>query len=130
MPLRRYVDLVAGLDRGEFASEVDTALNEAMKQLAATPSKKAVGKIEVTLTLTYMGGRVDVEPSLKSRLPTPTFGRTPFWDIDGAFSTEHPNQTDMFPRSVPTAADGREIAHDDDGEVIERDSEQAATTAE
>lgn len=104
-PIRRITELLALLDRGNFERACDAALNEALETLEALPKEHGTADITITLKIAYDSGRVDVQPVLKSKLPEgQAFGRTPLWVHEGALSTQHPNQTDMFVRDAATAA--------------------------
>jgi hypothetical protein len=100
-PIRRFTELVGLLDRGEFERKCDEALGAALQTLEALPKEQGTAKIIVELTIAFDSGRVDVQPVLKSKLPEgQAFGRTPLWVHDGALSTQHPNQLDIFVRDA------------------------------
>jgi hypothetical protein len=100
-PIRKFTELVGLLDRGNFERACDEALGHAFDTLSALPKEEGVAKVTVELTIAYNSGRVDVQPVVKSKLPEGlAFGRTPFWMLDGALSTQHPNQSDMFVREA------------------------------
>ena len=105
-PIRRFAEVLGLLDRGEFEAACDRALEEALSALESTPKEKGSATLTVELKIDFDSGRVDVKPAIKSKLPVgDAFGRTPFWSIDGALSTQHPSQIDMFARAVdPVAA--------------------------
>ena len=74
-----------------------------MQALDALPDGKGKVTLTVTLDIAFQEGRVDVKPSVKSKLPEEkSFGATPFWSMEGGFSVQHPSQSDMFagPRSA------------------------------
>lgn len=102
-PIRSFTDLVGVLNRGRFSEKCDEHLSKAMETLDGLPDAKGTATITVTLTVAYQEGRVDVKPSVKSKLPEEkSFGATPFWSMEGGFSVQHPSQSDMFagPRSA------------------------------
>lgn len=101
-PIRRITELMALLDGGKFERACDEALADSLAVLEALPKEEGTAKITIELTVAYQSGRVDIQPVLKSKLPEgQAFGRTPLWVADGALSTQHPNQMDIFAREVP-----------------------------
>ncbi len=106
-PIRRLSELLGLLDRGNFDRACDEALSEAIAHLESLPKEQGTAKITIELTIAFDSGRVDIQPVLKSKLPEgQAFGRTPMWVSDGALSTQHPNQTDMFVREASDKATG------------------------
>lgn len=108
--LRRFTDLVGVLNRGRFVEKLDEHLTHALEKLEGLPDGKGKVTMTVTLDIAYQEGRVEVKPSVKSKLPEDKgFNGTPFWTVDGGFSVQHPGQSDMFsgPRdaSVPRDRD-------------------------
>lgn len=107
-PIRRLTELLGLLDAGKFERACDEALADALATLEALPKEEGTAKLTIELTIAYQSGRVDVQPVIKSKLPEgQAFGRTPLWVADGALSTQHPNQTDMFVREVDPSAASR-----------------------
>jgi hypothetical protein len=105
-PIRRFVDMLGLLNRGRFVEKLDEHLSEALSTLEALPSEKGSATLTVQVIVTYESGRLDIKPSVKSKLPEEkAFSGTPFWAVDGALSVQHPSQTDMFVRD---AGDSRE----------------------
>lgn len=92
--LRTFSATLATIERGEVVSELD----DAMLEIIHTLQEAGKGKASVTLTVNFVadGERVDLDCDIKMRLPKKTRRRTPFWLAEGALSTEHPRQTDMF----------------------------------
>jgi len=105
-PIRRFLELVGLLDRGNFAAACDEQLAETISTLESTPAQKGKATITITIDVTYEKGLINVRPSLKAKLPEgEAFGSTVLWAHDGALSTQHPSQTDMFVREAePTRA--------------------------
>lgn len=100
-PIRRVTELLGLLDRGNFERACDQALNEALATLESLPKQQGVASMTIELKIAYDSGRVDILPVLKSKLPEGlAFGRTPMWVSDGALSTQHPSQADMFVREA------------------------------
>lgn len=105
-PIRRLTDLVEVLNRGRFAEKCDEHLTHAMEALEGLPDQRGTATITVTLTVAFQEGRIDVKPTVKSKLPEEKgFGATPFWSLNGGFSVQHPSQDDMF--AGPRDADSR-----------------------
>lgn len=103
--LRSFREMLGLLSRGDFSRRLDEELSAAVEALETMPADKGKAEITVKVVLNYELGRIDVDPSVKVKLPeTAKFMKTPFWTHDGALSIEHPNQIDMFSaRSVSTA---------------------------
>ena len=102
-PIRRFSEVLGLLDRGAFEDACDAALSEALTTLESLPKEKGTATITIEMTIAYDTGRIDIEPKIKSKLPEEAFGRTPFWSYDGALSTQHPSQIDMFAKSAAAA---------------------------
>ncbi|CAH1671848.1 hypothetical protein [Chelatococcus asaccharovorans] len=99
--IRRLDETLGLLNRGKFAETCDEHLTKAVETLEALPSEKGTATITVTLTITYESGRLDLKPTVKSKLPEDkAFAATPFWAVDGGLSVSHPSQHDMFPRDA------------------------------
>jgi len=95
--IRKFDQMIGLLHRGKFAEKCDDVLREAVETLEALPGEKGKAKITVEIEIAYQSGRVDVTPTVKSKLPEgDKFGATPFWTHEGGLSTQHPNQIDMF----------------------------------
>lgn len=96
-PIRHVTDLFELLNRGRFVEKIDAQLAKLVETLEELPEQKGVAKLNIELTFTYVEGRLDVKPAVKSKLPEEKgFSGTPFWTIDGALSVQHPSQVDMF----------------------------------
>ena len=98
------------LNRGRFEVKCDTVLTEALDALAEHPDEKCEATITIEVKLTKLGDRIDIKPSVKTKLPAEKgFPSTAFWPLADGLSVQHPSQTDMFgPQPVPerrTAAD-------------------------
>lgn len=102
--MRSFREMLGLLSRGDFSAKLDEELANAVEALEAMPADKGKAEITIKVVLNYELGRIDVDPSVKVKLPeTAKFMRTPFWTHDGALSIEHPNQIDMFSaRAVTT----------------------------
>lgn len=100
--LRSFTAAIASVERGDIASELDENMSEIIRVL----QERGKGKASLTLTVNFDadGERIDLDCDVKTRLPKKQRRKTPFWIADGALSTEHPRQTDMFPVAVPAPA--------------------------
>lgn len=108
--IRRFTEIIGLVDR-DFEPKIDTGVRELVEQLVALPTEKGKGSITVTLNFEYEKGMFNVLPDVKVKLPEgQKFRRTPFWSHEGALSTQHPSQIDMFARdtakSNPAAVNG------------------------
>jgi hypothetical protein len=110
-PIRRFSEMLELLSRGKFTEKLDEHLNKAIETLEAMPDGKGAATITVAITLNYQEGRLDVKPSVKSKLPDEKgFGGTPFWTHEGALSVQHPSQFDMFSGPRPAEDRSRDTA--------------------
>ena len=96
--IRSFREMLGLLSRGDFDRHLDGQLTEALDALDAAPADKCKAEITVKITFDYELGRIDIKADSKVKLPeTIRFMKTPFWNVDGALSVEHPSQIDMFP---------------------------------
>ncbi|KQP36677.1 hypothetical protein [Methylobacterium sp. Leaf100] len=112
-PIRSFTDLVGVLSRGRFSEKCNDHLTHALETLEALPDAQGKATLTVTLNIAFQEGRVEVTPSVKSKLPEEKgFAGTPFWSMDGGFSVQHPSQSDMFagPRASSDAPRSRDSA--------------------
>lgn len=105
--IRDAAQIIATLDGGDLVQELSDQLQEVLKTLkehaGARKGAKAKGKVALTLDLCVEGGVVTIEAEVTTKKPKPARGSSVFFVLDdGALSTEHPRQVDMFagPRSV------------------------------
>jgi hypothetical protein len=102
--IRRFASMLELLNRGRFVEKCDNHLAEAIEALEALPAEKGTVTISLSFSLVYEGGRLEIKPAIKSKLPEEkAFSGTPFWTHEGALSVQHPSQIDMF--AGPRAAD-------------------------
>lgn len=95
--IRRFTDMLGLLSRGRFVEKCDEHLQAAIESLENLPTEKGTATITLTVTLNFESGRMDIKPSVKSKLPEEkSFAGTPFWSHEGGLSTQHPSQADMF----------------------------------
>ncbi len=110
-PIRKLDKILGLLNRGKFMDRCDEKLAEAIATLENLPDEKGEATLTIELKVKYQGGRVDLVPTAKLKLPAEKgFNATPFWTADGGLSVEHPSQTDMFPRDASATAEERETA--------------------
>jgi len=95
--IRNFAEMLGLLNRGRFSEKCNEHLNSALETLEALPSEKGTAKITLEVTINYEGGRLDIKPSVKSKLPEEkAFSSTPFWAYEGGLSVQHPSQMDIF----------------------------------
>ncbi|MCX5513449.1 hypothetical protein C3941_23640 [Kaistia algarum] len=100
-PIRRIADVLGLLNRGRFVEKCDEHLAKAIETLEALPDEKGTATITIEIKVAYQGGRVDIRPAVKLKLPDDkAFTETPFWTAEGGLSVQHPSQTDMFVRDA------------------------------
>lgn len=96
-PIRSVTDVLGLISRGRFAERLDEELEKCITALESLPEEKGTASIEITLTLNYQSGRLDIRPKVNGKPPKEkAFSDTPFWVVDGALSVQHPSQIDMF----------------------------------
>lgn len=105
--IRNFTDMLGLLSRGRFTERLNDELTSTVEALEALPDEKGKATITVSITLNYQGGRLDITPQVKTKLPEgKAFQDTPFWTHEGGLSVQHPSQLDMLgPRD--TTADER-----------------------
>ena len=113
--IRSVIETMGLLSRGKFSEKCDEHFRKALEELEALPGEKGTATLTLTLTLTYESGRLDLKPSVKSKLPEEKgFTGTPFWTVDGGLSVQHPSQHDMFgPRETGAGRDRDDVRRDD-----------------
>lgn len=96
-PIHRLNDLLPVLNRGRFVEKCDEHLTHMLETLEGLPDQQGKATLTVTITVAFQEGRIEVTPSVKSKLPEEKgFSGTPFWCVEGGFSVQHPSQADMF----------------------------------
>ena len=101
--------IIGMLEHGDLAAQLTTDISETLSKLkerAAEGGKKAKAKGKITLTLDFevdAAGATVVHAGIETKVPKAPRGESFFWVTeDGALSTEHPQQTDMFAGPRPT----------------------------
>ena len=115
--IHRFTEMLGLLSRGKFVEKLDEHLADSIRTLEALPAEKGEATITITVKLVYESGRLDVRPSVKSKLPEEKgFTGTPFWAFENGLSVQHPSQMDMFTRPVSGADASRAGGYASDGE--------------
>lgn len=111
-PTRKIKDattVIGMLERGQVAADLSTVLTDTLRilkeQSDQRPKAKIKGKVALTLNIVVEEGAVQIEAAIENKVPKPVRSTSFYWVTeDGALSTEHPQQADMF--SGPRAAAG------------------------
>lgn len=107
-PIHKFAETLAILNRGQFLEKCDEELTNAVQKLEQlADGQSGTATITVAIKLSYNGDRVDVIPTVQTKLPAPPkFRGTPFWTYEGGLSVQHPSQFDMLagPRDIDARA--------------------------
>ena len=101
--IRSFTEMLGLLNRGRLVDRLDEEMAAVLNALRETPKESGKATLSLTLTIAYQEGRLDIRPEIKAKLPAAAaFNGTPFWELDGGLSVQHPSQSDMFsgPRSI------------------------------
>ncbi|MDQ0349768.1 hypothetical protein [Ancylobacter vacuolatus] len=105
------LQIVGMVDDGDLAAELSAEIlrvNAAIKERAGQKGK-AKGTVTLVLNLEQEGGILAITGDIKVALPKKKRGASMYWVMtDGAISTEHPQQMNMF--SGPRGVNAREPA--------------------
>lgn len=99
------LQIIGMADDGDLAAELSAEIlrvNVAVKERAGQKGK-AKGSVTLVLNLEQDGGILAITGDIKTVLPKKKRGSSLYWVMpDGAISTEHPQQMNMFsgPRDV------------------------------
>lgn len=109
--IRDAQTIIGALEDGEavaaLSKELVDTLADLKAQCANRPKAKAKGKVTLTLSLEVEGNTANITADVTSKRPKPVRGSSFFWVLDdGALSTEHPQQMNMFggPREAGAAS--------------------------
>jgi hypothetical protein len=97
--IRDATQIIGMLERGDTAHALSEEISKTLVALqdAASDRAKAKGSVTLVLNISVEGSAVEIEADIKSKLPKSKRGRSfYFMTTDGALSTEHPQQQDMF----------------------------------
>lgn len=112
MKLIRDADtLIAVLEQGELKSDLNDEIAKVVTRLHElsedNPKKKFSGSLTLKMKLSVENGMVTISNDIASTLPKVPRRLDVFWSTEeGALSTEHPAQTDMF--GGPRVIEGRQ----------------------
>lgn len=111
MKLIRDADtLIAVLEQGDLKSDLNAEIARVVSKLHELsdddPKKKFKGDLTLKMKFQAENGMVTISNDIKSTLPKVPRRMDVFWTTEeGALSTEHPAQTDMF--GGPRVIEGR-----------------------
>jgi hypothetical protein len=100
--IRDAQTIIGMLEGGELAQALSGDITETLtklKDLSDQMGRKAKvkGKVMLTLDFEVEAGAVEVLAGIDTKVPKAPRSRSFYWVTeDGALSTEHPQQTDMF----------------------------------
>lgn len=112
MKLIRDADtLIAVLEQGDLKSDLNAEIAKVVSKLHELsdddPKKKFKGDLTLKMKFQAENGMVTISNDIKSTLPKVPRRMDVFWTTEeGALSTEHPAQTDMF--GGPRVIEGRQ----------------------
>lgn len=112
MKLIRDADtLIAVLEQGDLKSDLNDEIAKVVARLHELseddPKKKFKGDLTLKMKFLAENGMVTISNDIKSTLPKVPRRMDVFWTTEeGALSTEHPAQTDMF--GGPRVIEGRQ----------------------
>lgn len=109
--IRDAQTIIGMLEGGEVAQALGTEIVETLaklKELAGDrPKAKTKGSVTLKLDFEVEKNTVEISVDITSKRPKPVRGTSFYWlTDDGALTTEHPQQTDMF--TGPRAAERRD----------------------
>ena len=99
--IRDAQTIIGMLEGGELAAALSDDITETLAKLKGLsgdrPKNKVKGKVTLTLEFEVENGAVTVLAGIDTKVPKAPRGQSFYWlTDDGALSTEHPQQTDMF----------------------------------
>jgi hypothetical protein len=99
--IRDSQTIIGMLEGGEAASALSSEITETLAKLkdlsGDRPKSKVKGSVTLKLNFEVEAGAVTITCDIDSKRPKPVRGSSFYWVMDdGALSTEHPQQTDMF----------------------------------
>lgn len=99
--IRDMTQIIGLLENGEFnpavSKEAQNTLNDLYEMAETSPGRTFKGSTTITLDFEVKDGTVIVRSDFKSKTPKRPRKVSMFWIVDdGALSTEHPKQHDMF----------------------------------
>jgi hypothetical protein len=110
--IRDVQTIIGLLENGNLAPELSRELTKALIELrdmvASRPKSKVKGKVTLTLGLEVEASTVSITAGIESKLPKQPREANFYWITpEGALSTEHPQQMNMFggPREIEAEAE-------------------------
>lgn len=109
MQIRDAAILLGALEGGELNRSMSDELANVLRELNALSTedvkKTFKGEVDIKISLSAENGAVTISSEIKSKTPKRPRARTFYWITEeGALSTEHPNQRDMFSGPRDTSA--------------------------
>lgn len=103
--------LIAVLEQGDLKSDLNTEIAKVVAKLHElsddNPKRKFSGALTLKMKFQAENGMVTISNDIASTLPKIPRRQDVFWTTEeGALSTEHPAQTDMF--GGPRVIEGRQ----------------------
>ncbi|OCJ37767.1 hypothetical protein [Agrobacterium tumefaciens] len=104
--IRDASTIIGMLENGQlnpaFSAEIGQTLEKLSDMSEASPMQSFKGSVTLKLSLSVKDGMVTIAADMESKTPKLPRKNSVFWVVeDGALSTEHPRQHDMFsPREV------------------------------
>ena len=102
--IRRYADMLALFERGDFLAACDDALAKTLEGLESNGKEQGIATMTVTVKIAYQKGILNFYPSFDVKMPKVIWGVTPAWSMGGAISVQHPDQVSMFDGPRPVSA--------------------------
>ena len=93
-------EIIGKIERGDLNADLTAEIKAVLTRLQdlAPPKGKVKGRVSLTLNFTVEGKSVEIDSAIDSKTPKAQRSRSLFFlTPDGDLSTEHPQQTDMFP---------------------------------
>ena len=98
--IRQANDIIGVLEDGDFNAAVTSeneALLKVLRDLAPQKGKGVKGSLTIKIDYELVGNSLEVAGSVAAKAPKPQRGRSfYFLTAEGALSTEHPKQQNMF----------------------------------
>lgn len=107
--IRQFTELVGIVERGDAAQDMTIEIEKVIqgcRDAADSPKAKVKGEVTLKLSFVVEGQYLEIKADISSKIPKIKRGSTTlFLSKDGAITTEHPSQSDLFevPRSVKAA---------------------------
>lgn len=108
--IRDFSQIINLLENGQLNPALSSEASDTLHKLTDLSDQSPAATIKGTLTLklsfSVKDGMVTIATEFESKTPKRPRKNSVFWVVeDGALSTEHPRQHDMFPRPVSSESD-------------------------